>query len=218
MSKFLHLCTIILLLSGASPALAHKMKVFASAEGSQISGYAYFTGGGRVLDGRVVVTAPDGADLLETTTDEHGGFGFEARARVDHKITVDGGDGHQASYTIPATDLPETLATPAPHPSAAGGSTPGTEAAFAGVGADVLPRPAARCVTTASEAVLRDIVEQSVARQLRPLREQLDAWQEHITLHDVLGGLGTIIGMAGLAFGLSQRRRPSLPTRGSPCA
>jgi nickel transport protein len=54
-------------------------------------------------------------------------------------------------------------------------------------------------------ADLAALIEQSVARQVRPLREQLDSYQETVRWHDVLGGIGYIIGLGGLAYGFASR-------------
>ncbi len=163
------LLAVALLLGGASPALAHKLKVFAAAEGDRVSGYAYFGGGVRAVGARVTVEA-EGARVLDATTDGSGGFAFRAARRADHLIVVDGGDGHVAQFTLAAADLPEAEAADAP-------------------------------------ADLQAAVERAVARQIRPLREQLDAYEDKIRWHDALGGVGYIVGLAGLAYGLAARRR-----------
>lgn len=41
-------------------------------------------------------------------------------------------------------------------------------------------------------------IEQAVARAVRPLREQLALERERARLRDVLGGIGYILGLAGL--------------------
>ncbi|MCR6630589.1 MAG: hypothetical protein NVV74_11365 [Magnetospirillum sp.] len=171
----------------AAPAWAHKMKVFATAEGSTVSGYAYFNADSRAIQSKVVVAGPDGSPVFEGATDEHGQFAFQATRRMDHIITVDGGDGHVASFTVTAAELPDNLpagtaAAPTPLAATNGGAAPAAD--------------------------LHAAIEQAVVRQIRPLREQIDAYQEKIWWHDVLGGIGYIIGMAGLAFGLANRKRP----------
>lgn len=160
------------LLGGVPEALAHKMKVFASADGTEISGYVYFGGGGRAVGVRVEATA-DGVQAFAGTTDAEGRFAFRTLRRADHLIVVDGGDGHMAQTVVPVADLPE---------ASRGAPTP--------VAADV-------------EA----LVEHVVARQIRPLREQLDAYEEKVRWHDVLGGLGVIFGVAGVFYGFAMHRR-----------
>jgi nickel transport protein len=189
----------------AGSAWAHKLKAFATAEGTTLIGYAYFSSGGRPRQASVAVTDADGNILTTTITDDEGNFRVEAKRRVDHRITVDGGDGHAATYTVTASELPDTL-------PAAGGQ-PAAPVSAATVPADPPPEMAA----PATDAGLRAFIDQSVSRQIRPLREQIDAYQEKIGWHDVLGGIGYIIGLGGLAFGLSERRRrtDAPPTAGA---
>ncbi|MBK5965704.1 hypothetical protein CCR95_16830, partial [Thiocystis minor] len=49
-------------------------------------------------------------------------------------------------------------------------------------------------------------IDQAVARQVRPLREQLIAAQDEVRLRDILGGLGYILGLTGLALWWRSRR------------
>lgn len=179
----------VLLLTTASPALAHKLKLFATAQGPEVSGYAYFTGGDRAMGAALTATAPDGTVLFSGVTGTDGGFRFTALRRVDHVLTVDGGDGHQARITVGADVLPPSLPG-------------GTEAAPAPAPAP----PPQQAAPSAPPADIQALVEAAVARQIRPLREQLDAYQDQVRWHDVAGGIGTIIGLAGLAFGLTRRR------------
>ena len=71
---------------------AHKLKAFATVEGTTISGYAYFTPGGRAQQADVTVTGPGAVEVLKTAVDAEGNFHFVAKQRVDYTITVDGGD------------------------------------------------------------------------------------------------------------------------------
>lgn len=187
---------VLLGLLVATPAQAHKLKVFATAEGDRISGYAYFFGGGRVVDTRVIVTDAAGHTVTELRTDEEGAFQFAVSQRQDYRITIDSGDGHVTSTTVSAAAVPEPSILPGTadlvlQPRAAEAAAPPPEAA---------PAP----MTPPDVATL---VEGAVSHQIRPLREQIDLWNDRILLHDVLGGLGYIIGLAGLAYGLTARRR-----------
>ena len=181
---------------------AHKLKAFATAEGKSINGYAYFSPGGRIRQATVTVTAPDGHVVTTMPTDEEGNFRFEATHRIDYRITVDGGDGHVATYTVPLAELPDSLPSVG---AIAVGETP----------APAIPAPAYQAsVEAAGFADLRAFIDQSVSRQIRPLREQIDAYQEKVWMHDVLGGLGVIFGISGVAYGRGQRRRRKPPNHG----
>ncbi len=181
------------MLLGAGPAAAHKMKVFAAADGAEIAGYVYFSpGADRGVQVAIAVSDGTGATVYSGTTDEEGTFRFSARTRSDHRIEASGTDGHAASYLVSAAELPESL----------------PPAGVASVAAAVSSPPEPAAPTTAAgpaAAELRAIVDRSVAQQLRPLREQIDGWYEKIWWHDILGGLGYIIGLAGLAYGLARR-------------
>lgn len=196
-------------LASSAPAEAHKLKAFATVEGTTISGYAYFTPGGRAQQADVTITGPGGVEVLKTGVDTQGNFHFIAKQRVDYTITVDGGDAHIANYVIHAADLPNSLPTPeggkllpldAPVPIAAD-----TAPAAAETPADAASTAAA--ATAIDPAELRAMIQQSVAHEVNPLREQLDAFQEQVTWHDVLGGIGYIFGLCGVAYGFANRKR-----------
>jgi hypothetical protein len=57
------------------------------------------------------------------------------------------------------------------------------------------------------DPALEAAIERAVARQIGPLREQLLAAQERVLLRDVLGGLGYILGLTGLALWWTSRGR-----------
>ncbi|HSM27434.1 MAG TPA: hypothetical protein VK855_04950 [Thioalkalivibrio sp.] len=191
-------CGLILL--AAEPALAHKLKVFALVDGDHIAGSAYFVGGAKATGATITVTDTDGNELARLVPDADGTFRYTPRDRIDHVIVADSGDGHLARWTLRADTLPAGLGAsppidPAPAPSAQ--LPPAPERAQ--------PDPPA----VVSEETIAAWVEQSVARQLRPLREQLEAHDARVRLQDVLGGIGYIVGLAGLAlWWYGSRRRP----------
>jgi len=193
---------------GAQPAHAHKLKVFAAAEGADIKGYVYFPGGGRARGVKVLVQGPGEAGLGEVTTDDEGRFSFPARVRCDHTFVADSGDGHRATCAVQAEDLPPDL------PAPGGGAGPAT-ASVGRVPEPTPPKqplqlrrpdPARDSPGTSQTASQRDI-EQAVSRQVRPLREALEAYEEKVRLRDVLGGIGYILGIMGITFYFLGRRR-----------
>lgn len=170
-------------LLAAWPAAAHKLKVFAAAEGSVVTGHVYYFGGGRAVGVEVIVTAPSGKVAARLRTDAEGAFRFALTHPGEHRISVQSGDGHAAGTTVAAI----AAAAPATAPPAA--AMPAEESSQAAVPPDAAA-----------------VIEAAVARQVRPLREQIDAWQERVFWRDVLGGIGFIVGLAGLAYGLTARR------------
>jgi len=158
-----------LIVCGA-PALAHKINVFAYAEGKMVAGRVYFSGGGKARGMEVKAFGPDGKLLGDVTTDADGAFTFEATAPCDHTFVVETADGHIARYTVRADEL-----------SAGGEGAPGSSAAI---------------------------------RQIALLRQELDRWEHTCRLRDVLGGIGYIFGIAGVAFYFLGRRRNASGQRG----
>lgn len=189
-----------LLLLGADPALAHKLKVFALVDGDHIAGSAYFVGGAKASGATITVTDAGGNALARLVPDAEGTFRYTPRDRIDHVIVADSGDGHVARWTLPADALPAGL----------GDSRP--TAATTAPAATIPQKPEAgqpHSHTAPAEETLAALVEQSVARQLRPLREQLEAHDARVRLQDVLGGIGYIVGLAGLGlWWYGGRRRP----------
>jgi len=179
-----------------TPAYAHKLKVWAAVEsGARVEGYVYFPGGGRAPGAKVEVFGPDGKRLAECPTGEEGEFAFDAPYRCDLEFRADSGDGHAASMTVSASELPETLP---PYPSAGAPETPPAP----------VPPPSAAPGAATGEVAPGGTSDSALARQIAQLREQLNAYEDKVRLHDVLGGIGYIAGLAGVVFYFKARARP----------
>ena len=193
----------------AGPATAHKLTVFAAVQGTKISGEAYFRGGAPVRKATIAVLGPKGEKLGETTTDEEGKFTFVPRVRCDHRLVASAGEGHAAEFTVAADELPRGL------PAELGESGKGEPRVprVSGMGVSPvralspeLPRadeaPLLRNSSRAggdSIAALADRLE-GVEKQVVKLREELVRYEDRVRLHDVLGGIGCILGLMGLTF------------------
>jgi nickel transport protein len=164
----------------AGPALGHSLRVFAFADGDRIAGSAYFAGGGAASGARIRVLDDKGGLLAELEPDAEGGFSYQALAPVDHVVVAETGDGHRAEWRVGAAELAPGFPVPQVVPLTA-------EASPAPCTAEAGPVP---------EQVAA--IERAVARQMRPLREELAAARGRAGLRDVLGGIGYILGLAGL--------------------
>lgn len=183
--------------AAASPAHAHKLKVFATAVGERIEGTVYFVGGGPAPGARILVESADGKRIEVLVADDAGAFAITAKVRTDHVIVTDSADGHSARTTIPASLLAASLPLPASEPGTTTAESPDSTAPASSLG-DRMGDP------TAMEAS----IAQAVAQQVAPLRAQLSAYEDQVRLRDVLGGLGYILGLAGL-FAWMRARRPT---------
>ena len=186
---------LLLALAATTPAHAHKLKIFATADGASIDGRVYFVGGSAAPGAAVVVEAPPGTPIATLAADAAGAFRFQASRRTDHLFLADTGDGHSARFTIAAVDLPSDLptseaATVRPPTPPVGGET--------GDSTDQAAGPP-------SATALRDMLTDAVASQVRPLRQQINDYEDQLRLRDIVGGIGYIVGLAGVALWLKAR-------------
>ncbi|MEY6431062.1 hypothetical protein ABC977_01415 [Thioalkalicoccus limnaeus] len=177
---------LLLALVVAAPGQAHQLKVFAFVDGDRIEGRTYFVGGGAASGALIQIQDPDGRVLAETTPDQEGRFAYQVRAAIDHRIVADTGDGHRAEWTVRAMEL-APLAGADPAPAANQHATTGA----------TMSDPTGSCHLDPEE--LASQIESVLTRQIHPLREQVIALEERILARDILGGLGYILGLVGLA-------------------
>lgn len=97
--------TLFLSLISASPALAHKVNLFAYVEGGRIYTESYFPDGRPVVNGTVEIR--DSSDSLLTTgiTDEKGLFDCAIPKVDDLTIVIKASMGHRNSYQLKKTDV-----------------------------------------------------------------------------------------------------------------
>jgi len=187
----------------ASPAAAHKTSVFVAVQGRAITGEAFFRGGTPVRGATVTVLGPAGEKLGEARTDEGGKFTFEPRVRCEHRLMIDAGEGHAAEAAVQADELPADLPTPANAPSGLAASAAGPLAKPSTAEPVLKMAPSG-----ARDNDLRAELE-SIRSQLVEVRRDLAAHEDATRLRDILGGIGYILGLMGLAFYFLGVRRKS---------
>lgn len=171
-------------------ALAHNVVGGVYAIGTTIEGEAGFSNGDMAQAGTVVlITDASGQPIAEVLTDEEGFFVFEATKRIDHHFKLDMSSGHVLEMILPAEELPASL--PGGTSIASAPSNLTTTASVSGV----------------DTVVLQQMIEQAVAKQVKPLRKELAAYKEKAGLQDLLGGIGYIFGLVGLGIWLRQRKQ-----------
>jgi nickel transport protein len=174
---------LALVVLAAAPAEAHRLRVFATVEGGMIEGYAFFVGGGRPDDADVRFVRA-GEVVHATTTDAEGAFAWRPVEPGPITVVVDPGGGHSAEVTLGA----ERFAT-----------------APAG---DAAPAPASQAPSPDPlDPAIEAAIEAAVARQIRPLLDAQVEAQSRIRFNDVMGGVGMIVGLAGVALWARTRRR-----------
>ena len=53
---------------------------------------------------------------------------------------------------------------------------------------------------TLEKAELQILIEKAVSKRIQPLQRELTAMKEEIRFHDILGGIGYIVGIMGITF------------------
>ncbi|MBN2713320.1 MAG: hypothetical protein JXR97_12945 [Planctomycetes bacterium] len=174
-------------------AWAHKVKLFAAADGKKIEGFAYTSDGARIKRGKVAVMIGDNK-IAEVDLDKKGEFTYEAKTKDDHLFRLDLGDGHAASFTVYASELPDSLP---------GGDKTVQATPDANENAAEATAAPASTATGISQDLAAEIKQ--LRQQVTMLREEIDAYREHRNLQDIIGGIGYILGITGIAFMLMKR-------------
>ena len=191
------------------------MNIFAWLEGDNIMVECGFNRSSPVREGLVTVyDAATGKEVLQGRTDARGLFHFPVpeTVRQGHglRIEVNAGEGHVNDWTMTAAEITEAQnlshdfqrAAPAQKaaddvPPLVTPATPAQAVAAAAI-SRVEPTPAAQQAVTAQE--VRAIVGEALASGLAPLRRELAALSSpEPNLRDIIGGLGWIMGLLGLA-------------------
>ena len=159
-----------------------------------------FHDGAKCRDCSVEAFDADGHKIAEGKTDKDGGFSFGISAQTDILIRMRDPVGHSAEYRMPATDLPNASRAPGTsektdehdHPH----SEPAHEASAAPPGG------------YAHDPVeIERVIEKALARQLAPIRRELEESRRRRRLSDIIGGLGYIAGLMGLILYFRSKQR-----------
>jgi nickel transport protein len=204
---------LAVVLTVTGEARAHKLKLWVhAAEGATVKGQAYFSPGGGAAQGiSVKALGPEGASLGRVETDEAGEFVFEARHRCDHTFVVETPDGHRAEATLEAASLPTDLP---PLPEGLRKRSPRSVSVPTAPGPPAAPPAEEEAAhPAADDPEVARLVDAAVARHVEPLRREIREYEDRVRVHEVLGGIGYIVGLAGLALYFKSHRRRSADAR-----
>lgn len=216
------------LLSGA-PAMAHKVMVFAWAEGEMVHTESKFSGGKKVNHGKISVMDGKGEVLLAGETDDAGKFSFRAPVRETLTIVMDSGMGHRAEWTLPAHELAATLTSSGIPENAdvrgnsdlqkkngvleksevsAGGSllSGGLDVPLAGKG----EKAGGSVLSEADIRMIEAAVDRALDRKLAPLKKTLaEEKGAGPKVNEIFSGIGYILGLAGVGIYFNNRKSRS---------
>ncbi|BCS88334.1 hypothetical protein [Pseudodesulfovibrio sediminis] len=175
----------------AAVSEAHKVNIFAYVEGNTVVTDSGYSKSKRVYDGIVeVYDVATGTLLLSGSTNQQGRFDFEipeaAHANhMDLRLLLKAGTGHQAEWVVKYAEY-------------------GTDTAPAASAKD----PAAVQPTAVTSSVGSSEVEKIVHRELEPVKRMLAEMHDAgPSMTEIIGGIGWIIGLFGVAAYMKGRRQ-----------
>lgn len=203
---------LLFLLLAPAPAHAHRVNIFAYVDGGEVVVECGFNRSAKVKQGRIeVFDAVTGARLLQGVTDDNGVFRFpvpEADIRSGHglRIHINAGEGHQNDWDMDAAELDG--ASPAAAPPQASSAAPdavGTSVVAASAPAAAAAPPAPGGWATPED--VERIVDRALNARLAPINRLLAERSEAgPSLADIIGGIGWIFGLVGVAAYFRRRK------------
>lgn len=184
---------------------AHKLRIFAWPEGEIIYGETAFSGNRKPKNVQITVQdASSHAILLTTQTDEQGKFNFTLPQKainehLDLLLIVNAGEGHRGEWPMTAAEY--LTLTPTSKSTDYKQSTPTV--------AKNVPSPPADTAQAVliNEQLLRRIVDEELEKKLSPFRRVLVESKDNPPgLKDILGGIGYILGLAGILAWLQAKK------------
>jgi nickel transport protein len=203
MVLFAALSALACILAYPTMAQAHAVFIFAWPQGDTICTDSYFSKKSPVRGGTVSIQDSSGKVLDSAKTDDKGSVCFNRpQTTSDLTFVVEAGEGHRAEFKLRVEDLPalDPATTPSDPELQGVANAPADQQGNAGNASF----PAGPGVNMAD---LRSIIRQELGAQLGPITKALaEADDKSPTLKDIIGGLGWLVGIFGLAFWYSGRK------------
>ncbi len=200
---------LLFIILSSLPGHAHKVRIFAWEESGIIKTEVKFSGGRPAKNAQIrVISIRDKKELLTGITDSNGMFSFPIpdTAKKNHynlEISVNSGDGHKNSWLLNAADYLQI--TENTHQQQPASSSPTSLQAAQ----QAPPEQQKSTVVVVDHEQLSQIIEAALDRKLGPIKRSLAEQQDNQpSLQDILGGIGYILGLAGIAaYFKSQKKR-----------
>ncbi|MGB5991903.1 MAG: hypothetical protein WBG61_06210, partial [Desulfobacterales bacterium] len=184
---------------------AHNVTVFAWVDGDTIHTQSKFSGGKRVKNAPILVYDFKDVLLLEGKTDENGMFSFKIPQKTALKIVLKASMGHLAVWKLRAEELGDAESKTAAQPT--GVKAPlVTDSGSAGIEKNVDFLESTKISLGRRE--IEEIINASLDKKLRPITEMLaDTMNQKPGFTEIMGGIGYILGLVGIALYFANRKR-----------
>ena len=189
-------------------ASAHRVNVFAWVEGDTVHVESKFAGGKKVKAGKIIVMDSKGNELLSGRTNDQGEYSFVIPiipTQTDLKIVLIAGQGHRGEWTIRATEIRQPPSGTEPENPVVNSTQSENNTAVSEIPQKTRASAADNQVNmTKLEAVIESVLD----RKLKPITKMLaDAQHKETTAKDILGGIGYILGLVGIAAYVHSRKK-----------
>ena len=184
---------------------AHNVTVFAWVDGDTIHTQSKFSGGKRVKNAPILVYDFKDVLLLEGKTDGKGMFSFKIPQKTALKIVLKASMGHLAVWKLRAEELGEAESKTAVQPTRMKAPLV-TDSGSAGIEKNVDVFESTKISLGRRE--IEEIINASLDNKLRPITQMLaDAMNQGPGFTEIMGGIGYILGIVGIALYFSNRKK-----------
>jgi cobalt/nickel transport system permease protein len=191
------LSVFALTLTGGT-AHAHRVNIFAWWDGSAVQTESYFASGTKAINAKVEMKDAENNTVATCRTDNKGRCTLTAKEPGRYRITVYAGMGHKADteLIIGKDSLAEGKTYEVNKPVQVQDAGPTASSPLKG-------ESEKKCLT-------QEDIDRIIEKRLRPLYtvlERIEQEQHKVRIKDVAGGIGYILGLAGIALYVWSRRK-----------
>lgn len=185
---------------------AHKVMIFAWVEGDTVYTQSKFGGGRKAVNSPVLVFDGEGNQLLEGKTDENGEFFFKVPKKTDLKVVLKASMGHLAEWRIPAKEILEAD-IPGSNPSEIMPEGPAEKKPSVTINNSDKEPSDGQTINLDTQEVHK-LLDASLDKKLAPIIKMLaDSQDQGPRVTEVIGGIGYIFGLTGVALYFANRRK-----------
>ena len=171
------------------PLWAHRVEIYAWVEGEKIFTKSVFSGGHSAAHSKIEVFDNNGKRLITGKTDSQGMFSFPLPKNRGLRIVLHSPTGHGAELKLKAGEIPIK-----------------TDHQQRWTTDEDLPISPVPCM---SREEMRALMEEVLDEKLGPVQKSLAMSQKRGPgITEILGGIGYIVGLMGLAIAISRRKKP----------
>ncbi|MEH6625542.1 MAG: hypothetical protein V7739_03790 [Motiliproteus sp.] len=195
--RLIQMLPLTLTLLVSPQASAHLLKLFVYAEGNLLQGSCYFAGGSAAKGVNIRILAATGDEIAKLQSDDQGEFSYQASTTRDYRLIADSGDGHRAEWTVKADEMtpPSDLQADLGNGTIVSTTSP-----------PINPSQASSINNNELAILVERSVTRAVAKQVGPLRQELQRNADKARLADIVGGIGFMFGLAGILLWWRSRR------------